>query len=239
MKLMTATLALICALATLPVRAVSEPLVVVELFTSQGCSSCPPADALMIELARRDDVIGLALHVDYWDYIGWKDEYASPAYTQRQKAYARVAGRKMVYTPQMIVDGQDDVVGARATELDDLVGKHKNTPRNVTVTASRGDKAVVVRVQPHNTSGAGAETGGRYDVHLVRYTPMLRTHITSGELAGRDLDYANTVDGWSLIGQWDGRGAVEMRAEIAGDRPAVVLVQRHGYGAIVAAARAE
>jgi len=239
MKILSVTLAMLCAFSTLPDRAESEPLVVVELFTSQGCSSCPPADALMIELAGRHDVIGLALHVDYWDYIGWKDEYASPAFTRRQKAYARVAGRKMVYTPQMIVDGQDDVVGAHAMKLADLIAKHKTTPRDVTVTASHEEGGVVVRIEPQQPSGASAENGGPYDVHLVRYTPLLRAHITRGELAGRDLDYANTVDGWTLVGQWDGRAPIEMRAETEGDRPAVVLVQRAGFGAIVAAARAE
>ena len=80
----------------------SDP-VVVELFTSQGCSSCPPADRIMHDLAKRDDVIGLALHVDYWDYIGWKDEYADPDHTLRQRSYARQGGRSMIYTPQMVV----------------------------------------------------------------------------------------------------------------------------------------
>jgi len=108
MKTVAATLALLCAFATVPDRAQAEPLVVVELFTSQGCSSCPPADALMIELVQRKDVIGLALHVDYWDYIGWKDEYGDPSFTRRQKGYAHRAGRKMVYTPQMIVNGQEE-----------------------------------------------------------------------------------------------------------------------------------
>ena len=236
MRIVTATIALLCAFSILPARAQAEPLVVVELFTSQGCSSCPPADALMVELVQRQDVIGLALHVDYWDYIGWKDEYGDPAYTRRQKGYAHVAGRKMVYTPQMIVNGQEDVVGARAMELADLIEKHKKAPHKVALQATREGGSVVVHMQPLGENVAGS---GPYEVHLVRFTPMRRAHITRGELAGRSLDYANIVDDWTVMGQWDGRTVAEFQAGIEGDRPAVVLVQRSGYGAILAAARAE
>lgn len=236
MRFATAALALVCALTTLPVRAENEPLVVVELFTSQGCSSCPPADALMIDLARRRDVIGLALHVDYWDYIGWKDEYARPAFTARQKSYARVAGRKMVYTPQMIVNGQQDVVGVRAMELVELIEKHKSAPQMIRVQARREAGSVVVQMLALNEDSAKS---GPYEVHLVRFTRLRQAHITRGELAGNVFDYANTVDGWTVMGQWDGRSEAGFRADIDGDRPAVVLVQQVGNGAIVAAARAE
>lgn len=236
MRILTSVLALICAMVIAPSRVQSEPLVVVELFTSQGCSSCPPADALMHELAQRTDVIGLALHVDYWDYIGWKDEYADPAYTKRQKGYASVARRNMVYTPQMIVNGQEDVVGARTMKLFDLIAKHKNTPVTMAVQAARANGSVVIQMRALDDNAAKS---GPYDVFLVRYTPLRHAHITRGELAGHDLEYANTVDGWTLIGQWDGRGTAELRAAIDGDRPAVVLIQQQDYGAILAAARAE
>ncbi len=181
-------------------------------------------------------MIGLALHVDYWDYIGWKDEYGDPAHTRRQKGYAHVAGRKMVYTPQMVVNGQDEVVGAHAMELAELIDRHKDAPTAVAVTAARQGGSVVVEVK---AIGDDVGAGGPYDVHLVRYTPMRRAHITRGELSGRDLDYANVVDGWTVLGQWDGHTPAELRADIDGDRPAVVLIQMPGYGAILAAARAE
>ena len=91
--------------------------VVLELFTSQGCSACPPADALLTEYAPRDDVIALALHVDYWDYIGWKDTFGDPAHTTRQKGYAAAADRSFVYTPQMVVDGQGQIKGVKPSQV--------------------------------------------------------------------------------------------------------------------------
>lgn len=231
MKLLTAAFALIALLQSAPVQAQSGP-VVVELFTSQGCSSCPPADALMQKLAMRDDVIALALHVDYWDYIGWKDEYGDPSYSRRQKAYAQAGGRKMIYTPQMIVNGQEDVVGAHAMELLDLIAKHRGKAPVVRVDLTRTGRTLAIRLSPQ-----GVGVTGPLDVHLVRFTPLRRAHITRGELAGRDLDYANVVDGWTVLGQWDGQEPSEMQVEIDGTRPAVVLVQRAEHGAILAAAR--
>ncbi|MCF6232739.1 MAG: DUF1223 domain-containing protein [Rhodobacteraceae bacterium] len=228
-------MALIVAFAPLPALADTKPVVVVELFTSQGCSSCPPADAVMRDLAQRSDVIGLALHVDYWDYIGWKDQYASPAYSKRQRGYAKAAGRRMVYTPQMVVNGQDDVIGARAMKLAELISKHQDKPQMISLSASRKGDTVVVNLAPL----LGAGYAGPCEVHLVRYTPLQTANITRGELAGRDLKYANTVDGWSVLGQWDGVSSVEFTAQIEGDRPAVILIQRPGYGPILAAVRVE
>ena len=227
--------ALIVGFAPVTALAQTKPLVVVELFTSQGCSSCPPADAVMLELAQRRDVIGLALHVDYWDYIGWKDQYASPAFSKRQRGYAQVAGRRMVYTPQMIVNGQEDVVGARAMKLAELISKHQDKPRAVSLSARREGGKVVVKLEPLS----GAPDSGPCEVTLVRYTRLQTTEITSGELAGRKLEYANTVDGWNVLGQWDGVSPVEFTAQIEGDRPAVILIQRPGFGPILAAVRVE
>ena len=110
--------------AATSVSSQDRPVVVVELFTSQGCSSCPPADALLERLSGRNDVIALSLHVDYWDYIGWKDKFASLAHTKRQQAYARAGGRRSVYTPQMIVNGLDDVAGTAPMDVVDMIDRH-------------------------------------------------------------------------------------------------------------------
>ncbi|WP_170414427.1 DUF1223 domain-containing protein [Ruegeria atlantica] len=206
--------------------------VVVELFTSQGCSSCPPADQIMHELAKRDDVIGLALHVDYWDYIGWKDEYADPDHTRRQRAYAREGGRSMIYTPQMVVNGQQDVVGAQSQELDRLIDAHLTAAAQASVTAVRSGDDVSVDVTP-----VELPAGETYDIRVIQYSPMRHASIRRGELAGHELDYANVVEAWHVAGQWDGVAPQAFSVTVEPDLPAVVLVQRAGHGPIVAAAR--
>ncbi|WP_170549499.1 DUF1223 domain-containing protein [Ruegeria atlantica] len=206
--------------------------VVVELFTSQGCSSCPPADELMHDLAQRDDVIGLALHVDYWDYIGWKDEYADPNHTLRQRAYARQGGRSMIYTPQMVINGQQDVVGAKSQELEYLIDAHLKAAPEAEVVATRSGNDVTVDVTP-----VELPEGELFDVRVVQYAPMRHASIRRGELAGHELDYANVVDTWQVAGQWDGVAPQKFSAVLTSDLPAVVLVQKVGHGPIVAATK--
>jgi hypothetical protein len=207
-------------------------LVVVELFTSQGCSSCPPADAFLHELSQRDDVIALALHVDYWDYIGWKDSFAQPAFTQRQKAYAKAAGRRSVYTPQMIVSGEDHVVGTHEEYANSLILRHASVQTGVRVALERApDGQLVIR------GDAGQGVAGPLVVQLVRYIPSQRVEITRGENAGRQMDYANVVTEWTTIGEWDLSAPLQIKAPGAGNQPAVVILQRKGAGPILAAAR--
>lgn len=208
--------------------------VVVELFTSQGCSSCPRADALLLELAEREDVLPLALHVEYWDYIGWKDTLADPANTLRQKGYARAAGRDMIYTPQMIVMGQEDVVGARAMKLAELIMHHMQAPATVVLAVQREGERLSVDLRP-----AAAPVDGPIEIHLIRYAPLRHVEISRGENAGRSLDYANVVEGWQVLGQWDGQGPVSFTANVAPeeDHKDAVVVQRAGFGPILAAAR--
>ncbi len=203
--------------------------VVVELYTSQGCSSCPPADAMMHDLADREDVIALALHVDYWDYIGWKDIFGRPENTQRQHAYARAANATTVYTPQMIFNGQDHVVGSRAMPVMDALQKHLARGQPFDVRLSRNGDQVSIR--------AGAGPQGDYAVQLVRYMPRATVDIRRGENAGRTITYANIVTAWDVIGRWDGRAPLNVVATVTGDDAVVVLVQQTGHGAIVGAAR--
>ncbi|NSY36815.1 thioredoxin family protein [Leisingera sp. ANG59] len=214
-------------------QSADEP-VVVELYTSQGCSSCPPADALLHELAVRQDVLPLALHVDYWDYIGWKDKFADPSHTKRQKGYAQAGGRRMIYTPQMIIMGQDDVVGADALAVDNAIARHLETPRPVSLTVSRSGGDLVIRLHPRVQMASGP-----YLVQLVRFTPQRKVSITRGELAGRSFTYANVVEDWEVAAKWDGAGSLEVSVPAPGSKAAAVLVQAAPFGKIIAAARAD
>ncbi len=204
--------------------------VVVELYTSQGCSSCPPADALLTELAKRDDVIALALHVDYWDYIGWKDDHASPAFTQRQKAYARAAGQRMVYTPQMIVGGVDHLVGTKAMQLAELIEKHHNLPLSIDLRVRRSGGMVDIQ------AAALSRLSGDMLVQLMRYVPRDTVEIGRGENAGRTITYTNIVTEMTVLGGWDGKEPLHMQTKVSGDQPVVVVLQKKGHGAILAAA---
>ncbi|MGR3615216.1 MAG: DUF1223 domain-containing protein [Paracoccaceae bacterium] len=216
-----------------PVAEAGDQVVVVELYTSQGCSSCPPADALMHTLAEQDDLLPLALHVDYWDYIGWKDIFADPANTARQKAYAETGGRRMIYTPQMIVMGLDDVVGADRMKVSDAIDRHRQDTQRADLTAVRRGDVVEV------TLNALAELNGTFVVQLVRFTPAENVAITRGELAGRIMDYTNIVREWRVVGQWDGVEPMSTQLSVTGDEQVAVIVQHDGHGPIVAAAIAK
>lgn len=205
-----------------------EP-VLVELYTSQGCSSCPPADALLAGLAARDDVIALALHVDYWDYIGWKDHFASPRYSDRQRAYARAAGARTVYTPQMIVAGRDHLIGARPAQLEQLIRNFAAQPSPVTLDVARSGGAVRVRAVARSPLAHGAF------VQIVRYRPLERVEIGHGENAGRTVDYANIVTDWKKVADWDGARTLTLDLAAPGDEPVVVIVQEPGPGPVLAA----
>ncbi len=211
----------------------SQP-VVVELYTSQGCSSCPPADAILAELAKRDDVIALALHVDYWDYLGWKDQFGSPDHAQRQRAYARRAGKGMVYTPQMIVGGRDHLVGAKPMKLAELISAHYRAKPAVTMRLTR-DGDVLAVIAERNGSAALPE---KMMVHLVRFDPLREVEIRRGENAGRKISYANIVTSWDPVAKWDGKEALKLSIDLRGDTsPVAVLVQTSGHGPILAAAQ--
>jgi hypothetical protein len=229
-----AALAAVLALGTVRAgaeqSAVQMRAVVVELYTSQGCSSCPPADAMMHHLARRDEVIALALHVDYWDYIGWADIFAQPAFTKRQKAYARAAGKRMVYTPQIIVGGRDFVVGNEPMEVTDAIAAHARLPEQVALRLTRvGDR---LRIE----AAALGPLPSEMVVQLVRYLPEETVEITRGENAGRRLTYTNIVTDWTEVARWSGAAPLELDVPAPGSAPAAVIVQTAGFGPVIAAA---
>lgn len=206
--------------------------VVVELFTSQGCSSCPPADAFLEELAMRDDVIALSLHVDYWDYIGWADTFGSPAHTARQRGYAKAHGHKMVYTPQMIVGGTDAVVGTHRAEVIDLIDKHlAQDTANITLEVARDDDTVTLRAsmaQPRDTPLV---------VQRVCFKPQESVRIKRGENAGRTITYVNIVTGMDHLVTWDTRTPLAVQFDAAGEGASVILLQAGRHGPIAAAVR--
>ena len=207
-----------------------ERLVVVELYTSQGCSSCPPADDIFADLAKRPGVLPLALHVDYWDYIGWKDIFAQPAFTERQKSYARAAGSRTIYTPQIVVGGEDHVVGAKAMELLDLIEAHGDIEETVVLKLTRS--GVLIQISAEARGGLGAPVV----VQLVRYLPEETVSIERGENAGRTITYTNIVTDWRRLGEWTGEAPLAMEAQAPGDQPTAVILQQEGPGEIIAAA---
>jgi hypothetical protein len=191
---LAATLIGLAAFAAPAVRAAERP-VVVELFTSQGCSSCPPADAVLAELAKRPGILALAFHVDYWDRLGWKDPFSSPMATARQRAYARLLGLRTVYTPQMVVDGADEFVGsdrrAVARALDRA--KARAGEPGIGVELRREGGFLVVRV-------ASVAAPSRIAVQLVAFAPAHVTRVTAGENGGRVLANANVVRAVDTLG---------------------------------------
>lgn len=203
--------------------------VVVELYTSQGCSSCPPADEILAGLADRGDVIALALHVDYWDYIGWKDVFGSPQFTERQRAYARAAGARTIYTPQMIVDGMEHLVGARPAELTALIERYEAMPEQAVLDVARNGGTLAISARTVGRLPRGAV------VQLVRYKPEETVEIRSGENAGREISYRNIVTEWHSLGTWDGSAPLSMSVPVSDSQPIVVILQEPGPGRIIAA----
>ncbi|MDD9715309.1 DUF1223 domain-containing protein [Dinoroseobacter sp. PD6] len=220
------------SVVTAPAASADEKTVVVELFTSQGCSSCPPADALLAELDKSADVIALALHVDYWDYIGWKDSFADPENTERQRGYARAAKARSIFTPQMVIGGVDHVIGYKPMDVANTVQKHRAAPDGATVSARLNGDTVIIRLSPGDARGAMV-------VSLVGYVPKETVKIKRGENAGKTITYTNTVREFVSLGTWDGRAQKDLRHPKPAGEAAVVLVQKASHGPMVAAARVE
>lgn len=170
----------------------ARPFAVVELFTSQGCSSCPPADrylrALADEAERTDErLFPLSMHVDYWNYLGWTDPFSSARYSERQRQYSEVFGRRGAYTPQAVVNGRDEMVGSHRAEVHRAIERALSTPARASLILSAQDRddslEVVYRV-------ASPE---RFELVLVLAQPHARTAVTRGENGGRTLEHRNVV----------------------------------------------
>lgn len=219
------------ALMLYPALAKAEKPVVVELYTSQGCAACPPADRLLAELATHDYIIALALHVDYWDYLGWADVFADPAFSDRQRLYAREWGKRTVYTPQMVVQGVNYMVGSRSDEIKRQIMQAEENETTVSLSAQNSEQGIRIELAP---LGAG---GREADIQLVRYSPGESVTIERGENAGKTIEYVNIVESWENIGHWDGIGPMVMMVPEVQAGEYVVIIQAPGPGEIYAAAR--
>jgi hypothetical protein len=231
---------LILAVAVLVFGATAEAAgrpVVVELFTSQGCSSCPPADRFMEELAAKPGVIALTLPVDIWDYLGWADTFAKHEFSLRQQAYAPNMPSRSVFTPQMVIGGSADVVGSRredALALIETVSAPGNQGADLTVTIA-GDMVTA------DLTASAEMAGTQAKVWIARVLARREVTIGGGENSGKTIAYSNVVRELSAIGAWDGAATASFSAPLRTegtedcDRIAV-FVQKDELGPILAAA---
>jgi hypothetical protein len=182
----------------------TEPRAVIELFTSQGCSSCPAADKLLAELRSDPALITLSLPIDYWDYLGWKDTLALPGHTARQKAYSHVRGDREVYTPQVVVNGVAQALGSDRAAIEKAVVQSRQKPSSlsVPVDVAIADERVTVRV-PDSGAAGQASTG---EVWLCPLSRAVSVGVGRGENRGRTITYTNVVRRWVKLGAWSGKG---------------------------------
>lgn len=224
---------------TAPVKAESAtaPLHVVELYTSQGCSACPPADKLLATYVERPDVLALTLPVDIWDYLGWRDTFAKRAYSERQRLYARKRGDGQVYTPQVVVNGTKHAIGHHKDAIDAAIKRTIDTlaERRLRPVITRDGNLVSVDARAHD----GSDASGEARVWLAQIRDQSTVKIRRGENGGRRLSYHNVVERMMPVGTWRGtalRVALPEEPE-AQDRTFALIFQDGLAGPILGAAR--
>lgn len=208
-----------------------KPVGVVELFTSQGCSACPSADAVLENLARSGNLVALSYHVDYWDYLGWRDTLATPALTARQYAYRTSLGTMGVYTPQAVLNGRVDVNGAHGgailAKLDSMAASGEGMQIPVRIGMSKPSKFVI-------DVGEGASPTNPVRLEIVYFDPLKKITISRGENGGRTLSYVNVVRDLETINMWDGKPLhIEMplsQLAVKGAAGCAVLLQEYVGG---------
>lgn len=224
-RLIVAAAALVVTLPAGAAEIRANPRAVVELFTSQGCSSCPKADAMFNELVKRGDVVALAWHVDYWDYIGWPDTFGAKANSDRQRAYAQSWGSSRIYTPQMVVNGRTGVVGSRDREVEGAIG---TAALSVPVGVGLAGGMVEVEIGPHQGAGDAM-------VWLITFKDHSEVTIERGENAGNVFDYTQIVTGKQMLGMWDAASGTHLRLPVSaltgdGSNGAAIIVQTEREG---------
>jgi hypothetical protein len=202
-----------------------EKRAVIELFTSQGCSSCPSADRLLGELAHDRTLVALSMSVDYWDYLGWKDTLAVPGHTQRQRGYAKSRGDRQVYTPQAVINGVAHVVGSDKAAIEQAIIQSRSQPGTMAVPVTLSDSNGRITVE---VPGSSAATRG--EVWLCGIKNAAPIEITRGENRGKTITYHNSVRTWQKLGEWTGKAASwtvsrsDFKAGV--DRAAVIVQER-------------
>lgn len=194
--------ALVCAaFSAAPAASAGETRAVIELFTSQGCSSCPPADKLLGELSKDPSLVMLSLPVDYWDYLGWKDTLANHGHSNRQRAYSKARGDRDVYTPQAVINGVVHVLGSDRAAIEKAIAQTQQNakPLAVPVTMKIAHDKITVTVAESSGNAASAE------VWLCPITDTAPVVVRRGENSGRTLVYHNVVRRWVKLGDWTGK----------------------------------
>lgn len=224
-----------CEMGFVPVLHANPATSVVELFTSQGCSSCPPADRLLSALARDPSTVAVSFPIDYWDFMGWQDTLASPSFTARQKAYAASLGGGHVYTPQAIIDGLVDAVGSDKTQIEHAIKTNKGRDGALSVPIHLTESGETLHID------VGAGSGGAASVFVLRVIRSKTVVIGRGENSGRSITYTNVVRAIRKIGDWDGKAKSYELSELKGDNEGYVVLLQKGSetdpGVILAAAK--
>ncbi|MBA2401953.1 MAG: DUF1223 domain-containing protein [Bradyrhizobium sp.] len=191
----------VCAIVAIIRPAHADPRAVVELFTSQGCSSCPPADKIIGELAKDPSVIALSMPIEYWDYLGWKDTLADARFSARQKAYSQMRGDRDVYTPQVIVNGSANVIGSDRAGIDSAIQSTQKTSgvMSVPVTMTLSGKQINVSV-----AASKAATSAHGEIWICSVSKAVPISIGRGENRGREVTYYNVVRNVLKVGDWNG-----------------------------------
>jgi len=191
----------VCAAVAMVRPAHADPRAVVELFTSQGCSSCPAADKVLGELAKDPNIIALSLPIDYWDYLGWKDTLADSRFTARQKAYSRVRGDRDVYTPQVVVNGATHVIGSDRGRIEGAIDTTKKAEGVMSVPVSMSLSGKQINVSVAASKASGAKHGEVWICSVSKAVPIA---IGRGENRGREVTYHNVVRNLLKVGDWNG-----------------------------------
>ncbi|MEM9060843.1 MAG: DUF1223 domain-containing protein [Pseudomonadota bacterium] len=192
--LQSLTILVATVIGTSPALA-ADDVVMVELFTSQGCSSCPPADANLGQLAEREDVLALSMHVDYWDYLGWRDTFGRREHTARQMNYRDYMGARVIYTPQMVVHGRFDVPGYNPDAITEAIGSAYRLSRTASIAIKQDNGMVKAQI----SSGPESDPA---TIWMASFARKAEVRIERGENTGRAITYHNIVEKLMRVGQW-------------------------------------